>query len=412
MNPPEEARSALSRALLAYVLLAIVLMTWAPFRFIWPRAVEIMWRFPLFDVVANIALFVPVGFLLCASGISTNPRSKPRRWEKAVLFGVIFSVVIEVGQIFLVERYTSFWDVLWNGLGTMVGAFVHSRLATVLSRFLPDHPTFELPMMNIVYLATIAMWFNGFASVEEPLRPLLGPLLAVIGVIVIAAVWRYRLAAVFTRHQATLGVLAWYIVAAAPSVVTSPVVVAASAVGVVILAWILTGLRGPIDSDERRFEHPTLRQVAIPIALYLVFLALWPLPFQLGTLEVVFHLPRLSPDPTIPLIFGILEHHAAFTILGFIVAEMRGRIDESILKTLGWVLAASLFSSFAFQTLQGLHHGLHASVIEAITTVLAAVTGGLLYRVQLAFVRQWIASGDRSTVDVSVDDLLDRFNEK
>lgn len=386
-------------------------MTWAPFRFIWPRTIELMWRFPPFDVLVNIALFIPVGFLISASSPS-RALLKPFAWAKTVLFGVIFSAIIEVGQIFLIERYTSVWDVLWNGLGTAIGALGYAWISRGLSRLLPSHTAFELPIMVLVYLATIALWLNGFASVEDPRRPVLGILPAIVGVIVIAAVWRYRFAAVFTRHQAMIGVLVWFAVTAVPSLVTSPLFVATSAVVVVMLMWYLTGLRDQLGDDERRFELPTLRRAALSIVVYILLLALWPLPLHFGQLNVEFHLSGLSPDPTIPQILGVLEHHVAFTILGFMIAEGRSRRRESLGQTLLWVFGVSLVSSLGFQALRGLHTGMHASLVEGFTTILAAIAGGALYRTQLAAVQSWIASGEVAQQEGSVDDLLDRFDEK
>jgi len=408
----DKQTARLGRALLVYVLLAILLITWAPFRFSVPARVELTWDFTPTDLLLNVCLFIPVGFLFYASlRRRRSAAGRRRHGRSAVLFGVLFSLLIEAGQILVPERYTSLWDVLTNGLGAYLGALLYLRVSTGLSRFLPGHPTLELPLMNLVYLSTIALWLNGLAAVETPWRTALIPPLSVVGVNVLAAVWRYRLAAALTRHQVILGTTGWFVVATAPSLLSLPFLVVAAIVSVSGLMWYLTGRRSDLGGDERRFELPTLKRAAIPFGLYVVLLALWPLPASFGALEVSFPLSLTTPEPSIPQIFGFLEHLVAFTILGFMIAEWRGRRKERAATAIVWVILGSTLASLGFQLVKGVHIGLHASIAEGLATTLAAMAGAALYRRQLAALRSWLSREEASSDEMALEDLLDRFDE-
>lgn len=79
---------------------------------------------------ANIALFVPFGYLMGAW---------VRRWWAAVAIGFGASCLIELGQgLLLSARYSSVWDIVANTLGTALGAAV-ALLVRLKSR--PDRDT-------------------------------------------------------------------------------------------------------------------------------------------------------------------------------------------------------------------------------------------------------------------------------
>lgn len=68
------------------------------------------------EVLANVALFVPVGFLLVLV---------LRRWWPAVLVGVLGSLCIEVVQAaYLPLRVGTSADVVHNGYGVVIGALL------------------------------------------------------------------------------------------------------------------------------------------------------------------------------------------------------------------------------------------------------------------------------------------------
>jgi len=77
----------------------------------------------------------------------------------------------------------------------------------------------------------------------------------------------------------------------------------------------------------------------------------------------------------------------AFTLLGYLVAEMGGRKDESASNSLrrvfGYVLAFSILST----TLRNLFSEPAFYLVEAVLFAAAAMYGAIIYRLQLAAVR-------------------------
>src|SRR4051812_10706812 len=112
-----ETRAGLSGVLLLYFVSVILVLTLAPFHFQWPAAVTIDVDGPPFDIVANILLFLPLGFLF--------PLARPAEREPTSVevlgLGLLFSGFIESVQIFEPGRYPSLVDVVTNALGAMLG---------------------------------------------------------------------------------------------------------------------------------------------------------------------------------------------------------------------------------------------------------------------------------------------------
>lgn len=79
------------------------------------------------EVLANVALFVPVGLLL--------PLAWPglRLWQ-VTLVGGLMSVMIETVQGLMPSRFPTLSDVIANTTGTFLGAVVTTVLLALLSR--------------------------------------------------------------------------------------------------------------------------------------------------------------------------------------------------------------------------------------------------------------------------------------
>jgi glycopeptide antibiotics resistance protein len=79
------------------------------------------------EILANVALFVPVGLLL--------PFAWPRlRLWQVTLAGGLLSVVIESVQGLMPSRFPTVSDVIANTTGTFLGAVVATVLLALLSR--------------------------------------------------------------------------------------------------------------------------------------------------------------------------------------------------------------------------------------------------------------------------------------
>ncbi|WP_051662302.1 MULTISPECIES: VanZ family protein [Microbacterium] len=83
----------------------------------------------VFEFLANVALFVPVGFLLPFAW------SRLRLWQ-VVLIGALMSGLIESVQGLMPSRYPTISDVIANSLGTLAGGVI----AVLLILMLPSRP--------------------------------------------------------------------------------------------------------------------------------------------------------------------------------------------------------------------------------------------------------------------------------
>jgi glycopeptide antibiotics resistance protein len=79
-------------------------------------------------MIANVLLFAPWGFLTFISCYSMD-RPTLQTYVLTILLGFSFSLGIEAWQYFLPSRVADINDVIWNTVGTILGALAgHARL--------------------------------------------------------------------------------------------------------------------------------------------------------------------------------------------------------------------------------------------------------------------------------------------
>jgi glycopeptide antibiotics resistance protein len=129
MNPIKPARrmTAWNERLLISSFLFILLCTLFPFRFVWYDNFSIAElfdrfdvRFTLSDVIANIFLFMPVGFSVNCL-LSTTQKSRFSKLVITIAICAGFSAMVEILQVFLPMRSPNFVDIVSNSLGGIVG---------------------------------------------------------------------------------------------------------------------------------------------------------------------------------------------------------------------------------------------------------------------------------------------------
>ena len=140
-------------------------------------------------MIANVLLFLPLGFLFRASAAS----ERGRRPGTALVLGVVASAAIEAVQVYLPGRFPSLVDVATNALGAWAGARLHARVRARLDADLVRGLALELPLVNLVYLLVPLLWLDGMAAGRDAGRLVLVPLLGLAGGLVIAAIWRHHL---------------------------------------------------------------------------------------------------------------------------------------------------------------------------------------------------------------------------
>jgi VanZ family protein len=376
------------RLLLGYLAGITAVITLAPFRFTPVAAPQLSWRVDPGDVVGNVLLFLPLGFLFRAAARSAAARHP----LTALAAGAAASVALEVAQLFLPGRFPSPVDVLTNGAGAGLGALAHERVESRLDAGLVRVLALELPLMNLVYLLVPLLWLDGLAAGGEAGRLVLAPLLGLAGGLVIAAIWRHHLGLV-ARTPAALAALAgcWYAVGAFPGLARRPGFLLAGTVMIILIVRLEAG-RPAATARDRRFELPTLRRVWPLLGGYLLLSALWPLPWTARTWHGAWGLLGLGDMPGAVPMLRALEYLAAFTLLGYTVAEARGRLVEPPGRLALWVAAVCLAAAAVIEGLRGFHPAHGASALALLLAGAAGLYGGLIYRRQLATVRALLAA--------------------
>jgi hypothetical protein len=249
---------------------------------------------------------------------------------------------------------------------------------------------FEMPLMNVVYLLIPLLWLGSLSMGGELDRLGLTTVLGVFGGSVLASVYVSRMGCHKSREgfMPALYASGWFIIGTLPAVAAFPVEVSA-AVGVVAVAAGLSARlwkRG--NESERRFELSTLKKVFPVYGLFLLLLSVWPTTPPLAEWPNGLDYGRLTEAQHIVFASRFIEVIAAFTLLGYMVAEMRGRKSESALKTLAWVVACASAFSILTAVLRDFITGPLASVLEASLFTGVALYGALIYRLQLAAVKR------------------------
>ncbi len=103
MHSPDRKPTALGYALLTYMTLVIAAITLIPFEFKVPGRIYINLHGTVSDVLTNVVLFTPLGFLFQLA----RRRVGWRYLLQALGFGVLVSTAVEACQLFLPGRDSS-----------------------------------------------------------------------------------------------------------------------------------------------------------------------------------------------------------------------------------------------------------------------------------------------------------------
>jgi glycopeptide antibiotics resistance protein len=384
----------LASALLGYFVLVTLVITMSPFAFSFRPVYLSLWMMPS-DMIANVALFVPLGFLTRSLG----DRSNRPLWGD-VLFAAAFSVLIESIQIFITGRVVSPVDVATNTCGGFVGVFLRERVER-WSMWRPQvvgRIGLDIPLVGLLYLLVPQLWLSGVGLVEDPRRSATVLLLGASGSVVLAALHRHRweggvrLAAKAVPPLA----LVWFAIGALPALAGAPEIFAALALAVIgITAWLL---RPGAEVRERRFEADTLGRFVPVFMLYLVVAALWPPMRGLAPWHGAIGLPDgLTAAARVDMLV-LLEQVAGFTLLGYAAAEWRGRRELTLAEDLPRVTLTIAAFALALEAVQGCLVGPGASLLRALLATAGATYGAAVYHLARTHVRVLRAGEPRTAV--------------
>ena len=366
----------------------VIVVTLLPFEFAYPSPPQVLLSGDILDIVANVVLFVPLGFLYAVA----RDRSAARP-SRIFLVAIVWSATIELVQLFEVSRYAALSDVLANGGGAYLGAIAQRRIAR---KFSMDVRTvgklsLELPLMGLVYLLVPLLWLDGLASAEPATR--LWPLLALglFGASLLAAVQRHHFGPnrLLSRGMMAVAACLWFLLGAFPGLAPQAsivMVVMVAAVGAFV--WTRSADRTGARSINRRFESAALAEAAPFYAAYLVLLVA---PVT-GSPPARWHLnvgfAASMGSGAAGEILHVVELVAAFTLLGYMLAEFRGRRERRFRAGTAHVVAWAAAAAVVCETLDGFRPNGSASLIRLTLLIGAALYGAWLYHLQRAHVRR------------------------
>lgn len=379
----DRKQSILSYALLVYMVILVLLITFIPFHFRIPQKIQISWEIYLYDNITNIFLFLPLGFLFRLS----RRGHKDTLCLKALTFGILVSAIIEIAQIFLIGRYASVIDVVTNGVGAWLGAIVFTIIRhNMKERRIGGIFALEIPLMNLVYLLLPLIWLNALSAGNELSRLWLLALLGLFGSIVLTSIYIHRLkdAEGLSSNKITLLAMGWFLVASIPVLAHFPSQIIICVIGVGIVVRLLTVFQKRITKEDRRFELPTLRRIFPLYFFYLLLLVFWPTTLAFSEWNVNVAFQDLMLNERIVFTFRFIESIAAFTLLGYMIAEMRGRKEESRIKIMLLILSFTLSFLIAIAIIKSPTSLSYQTIVKIILVTGASLYGGMIYRLQLA----------------------------
>lgn len=368
-------------ALFGYMLGVTLIITLMPFRFEWPAAYRIVYTGDPVEVVANVLLFVPLGFFYRVA------RPRMRSALHALALGALVSLAIEAVQFFEPARTPSPLDVVTNAAGAWLGALTAARAAraVALGGHLVGWLALQLPLMGLVCLLVPLLWIDSLSAIGEGARLVLAPLLAAFGAILLGGMQRHYFAPTQgTPALRTAGYAAlWFLAGAFPALANRPIVVAAGAAAAAGVCWWYGG-GARRAGGNRRFEVSLLAHAAPLYAAYFALIVL--LPLRLGTDAWTLHVGFSEAMSHQREILRLLEVAAASTLAGYMLAELRGRTvlryRDALPRLAGWTLALVGL----LEALWGFRAGHGASIARAALMAAASLYGGWLYYLQRAHV--------------------------
>lgn len=329
------------------------------------------------DVLLNIVLFLPLGFLL--------ERVGGGKWTVIgiTVVGLLASLAIETAQMMLPGRYSAVTDILSNGLGGGLGALasVHVRRrigegGVLVSRFFLD-----LPLVALAWMLVPLAWLLAIEGLFATDRVSLTLAVSAGAGAALAAAGRSGAvggSAPRGPRLARVG-LAWAVVALLPLLIIRP---GWGSLAVGVLAVSLFGgdrWWGRRTRTERRVEPSA---VLVVLALLLPWFV--TTPPSLGSLS--WH---GGGDATQADTLALVEVVVGYATLGFALAEQRGREARGwasgtvLAVVVTWVLGGPLVGG--------------ATTARLALLILAAIGGAFLYRQQRADILVLIRhAGDES----------------
>jgi len=372
----------LSIAFLGYFILIILLLTLNPFYLTRPERIYFTFDSDLNNWLANILLFLPIGFFYRLTD----------KQRGVLLLGAIISISIETIQLFIPARTPSIVDIIANTTGSGLGAILYDALSKRISfsKGMIGQLRLETPLMGLIYLMMPLLWMNSLTLGNSPDRRILTSLIGICGAIVISELFRHWWENVDFRVSGYASIAAgiWFFIGASFALQRSNLIIVIG-LGIMLLTGLLT-LRSK-RSTEQRFERTTLSWLAPFFTLYLLISVLWRPTRPLTDWHWSIGFTNLISETSLRILAPRIEYLVAFTVLGYIIAEWRGRYEIPLRKDLPRLFIYTAGATLVLEFIAGFQVGLGASLIRAVMATISSLFGGAIYHLLREHIRFYLA---------------------
>jgi hypothetical protein len=105
------------------------------------------------------------------------------------------------------------------------------------------------------------------------------------------------------------------------------------------------------------------------------------------TWHLIFGLTDRITDTSFEFLYSRVEHLAAFTVLGYMIAEWRGRLELSFREDLPRLFLIAVSFGLVLELLSGFQSGRGASLVRLVLSVTGWLFGGMIYHLSRAHIR-------------------------
>ncbi len=187
-----------------------------------------------------------------------------------------------------------------------------------------------------------------------------------------------------TAIYAGLTTLIWFLLGHVTALSHSSVTIPVAAFITLLSVFLTIASR---QTADRRFELITLKRI-LPFFLTYIFLAASWYPLRpLVAWHGMFGFTTRLADTSLQGLYPRLEYLVAFTVLGYLTAEWRGRSELSLKQDLPRLLLVAGGSALLLELLVGFQTGLGASFVRGVIAVLSSLLGGTIYHLLRAHIR-------------------------
>lgn len=384
-----QTRARLSLVVLLYFVATLAVVTLAPFDFFIPSFIHVE-QFGGWTQAASAALlFVPIGFLypLTRSGREAS-------MLRVVLLGALLAGVLFATRLFQTQPNPAVSDIIASAVGAGAGSLLLAAMNRRLqnSAMLANRLSLEIPLVALIYLLIPLVLAASLSTGGETLRTISLLPLTLLGARLIAAVQEHHFGPAGVFHKPSIAVVAagWTTLGVFPVIFRAPTI----GLGLVALVSVAAAFESSIPfvrgrgHQERRFEPAVLRSAVPYIAAYFAVVIL--LPLSQGMTDWHFAPAiTLSSDTSALQIIRVLEPVAALAMLGYVLAEARGRREMPFTATATRIALECSIVALAMEASRGYQIAAGASVIEFALMIAASVLGAGIYHHQRQRVR-WI----------------------